>query len=73
MTEPESPLEADQVRAIAMISDKLQLPIGEVGEIYRKEFERLAVQARIPTFLVVLAMRNARSILSGLGKRTTLR
>ena len=73
MTEPTSPLEADQVRAIAMISDKLQLPVGEVSEIYRKEFDRLAVQARIPTFLVVLAMRNAQSILGGIGKRPAVR
>jgi hypothetical protein len=73
MTEPVLPLEAEQVRAIAMISDKLQLPVDEVGEIYRKEFERLAVQARIPNFLIVLATRNAQSILGGVGKRATLR
>ena len=72
MTEPVSPLDADQVTAIAMISEKLKLPFGEVREIYRKEFERLAVQARIPTFLTVLTMRNVRTILRGVGKRAAL-
>ena len=72
MTEPVSSFDADQVRAIAAISDKLQLPVGKVGEIYKKEFARLALHARITTYLVVLTMRNVQSILGAAGKRAAL-
>ena len=71
MTETGSHLEKDHVRAIAALSHKLQVPAHEVGAIYRKEFDRLAAGARIPTFLVVLAMSNTRSILRGGGRRAT--
>ena len=73
MTESVSRLENDHVRAIATLSDKLHVPVHEVGEIYKKEFDRLAEGARIPTFLVVLAMSNTRSILRGGGRSATLR
>jgi hypothetical protein len=63
MTESVSKFEGDHATAIATLSEKLKIPKDEVVEIYRKEFDRLAVHARIPTFLVVLAMRNTRSIL----------
>jgi hypothetical protein len=63
MTESVSKFEGDHATAIATLSEKLKIPKDEVVDIYRKEFDRLAVHARIPTFLVVLAMRNARSIL----------
>ncbi len=72
MTEPVSPLGADHLTAIAMISEKLQVPISDVRDIYRKEFERLASRARIPTFLTVLTMGNVRSILRGHLKRGAL-
>jgi uncharacterized protein (DUF2126 family) len=72
MDELVSPLEADQVSAIATISEKLKLPFGEVREIYKREFERLAMHARIPNFLTVLTMRNVQSILRGVGKRAAL-
>ena len=65
MTESFSRLESDHVRVIASLSDKLKIPEHEVDAIYKREFDRLALQARIPTFLVVLAMRNTRSILRG--------
>jgi len=73
MTESASRLEHEQARAIATLSDKLHVPVHEVGEIYKKEFARLAKRARIPTFLVVLAMSNTRSILRGGGRSATLR
>jgi hypothetical protein len=73
MTESVSRLQNDHVRAIATLSDKLHVPMHEVGEIYKKEFDRLAQGARIPTFLVVLAMSNTRSILRGGGRSATLR
>jgi hypothetical protein len=72
MDELVSPLDADQVSAIATISEKLKLPFGEVREIYKREFERLAMHARIPNFLTVLTMRNVQSILRGVGKRAAL-
>jgi hypothetical protein len=72
MTEPVSSFEADQIRAIATMSEKLQLPLGKVGEIYKREFARLALHARIPTYLVVLTMRNVQAILGVAGKRAAL-
>jgi hypothetical protein len=60
-------LENDHVRAIATLSEKLKVPEHEVVDIFRKEFDRLATHARISTFLIVLAMRNTRSILRGRG------
>ena len=65
MTESVSSLEKDHVRAIATLSEKLRVPAYEVGEVYRKEFDRLAVGARIPTYLIVLAMSHTQSILRG--------
>ena len=59
----------DQAQAIAAISDQLQLPVGQVGRVFQKEFERLKAQARISTYLTVLTMRNVRSILRGARKR----
>ena len=72
MIETLSPLESNHVRAVALISDKLKLSADEVARIYRNEFERLARTARIPTFLVVLAMRNTQSILRKHHGRGTL-
>ena len=63
VTEPDLPLQQDHDKAIAALSDKLHAPVQEVGKIYRKEFDRLAVSARIPTYLVILAMNNTRCIL----------
>ena len=63
MTESFSRLGSDHGSVIASLSDKLKIPEHEVDEIYKREFDRLALQGRIPTFLVVLAMRNTRSIL----------
>jgi len=54
------------------MSEKLQLPLGKVGEIYKREFARLALHARIPTYLVVLTMRNVQAILGVAGKRAAL-
>jgi hypothetical protein len=56
-------IQDDDARAVAALSEKLNLPEREVVEIYRIEFDRLAEQARIPNFLSVLAMRNTKSIL----------
>jgi hypothetical protein len=68
MNEIRATVDSDPSRAIAALSHELHLPKERVLEIYRMEFDRLATRARIPTFLVVLAMRNTRSILRGGGK-----
>jgi hypothetical protein len=62
-------LEDDHVKNIATLSKQLEVPVHEVDVIYRKEFDQLAVAARIRTFLGVLAMNRTRSILCGHGKR----
>jgi hypothetical protein len=67
MNESLSKIQDDDARAVAALSEKLNLPEREVVEIYKIEFDRLAEQARIPNFLSVLAMRNTRSILRASG------
>jgi hypothetical protein len=67
MIESVSGIQDDDARAVAALSEKLQLPERQVVEIYKIEFERLAEQARIPNFLSVLAMRNTKSILRSSG------
>ena len=68
MNELSAKVDSDQSRAIAALSNELNMPKERVLEIYRTEFDRLAVRARISTFLVVLATRNTRSILRGRGE-----
>ncbi|MGA2779193.1 MAG: DUF3562 domain-containing protein [Steroidobacteraceae bacterium] len=63
MTETFPDVEREHLRVVASLSDELNMPEQEVDEIFTREFDRLAAQARIPTFLVVLAMRNTRTIL----------
>lgn len=63
MTESISAMEESDVQAIAALSQKLKVPEEEVVKVFRIELDRLSVQARIPNFLSVLAMRNTRSIL----------
>jgi uncharacterized protein (DUF2126 family) len=72
MKESAFPPDKDRAKTIKALSDKLQVPVQEVGEIYRMEFDRLAREARIPTYLAVLAMSNTRSIMRKAGKRATL-
>jgi len=57
------PTDADHGKDIATLAEKLHLPIHTVHEVYSKEFDRLASQARIGHFLGVLTLRNTRSIL----------
>jgi Protein of unknown function (DUF3562) len=49
--------------AIARLSHELQVPLDEVGEIYRAQLARLGADAQILSFLGVLATRNTRDIL----------
>jgi len=50
-------------RVITKLSHELEVPLHEVREIYRAQLERLSADARIQSFLGVLAMRNTRDIL----------
>ena len=70
MKESVSGLEND-ARAIQALSEKLKVPERKVIEVYRTEFNRLAAQSRIETFLGVLAMRNTKSILRNSGATDT--
>jgi hypothetical protein len=49
--------------AIAALSEKLHVSANDVVEIYKGEFTRLNAQARIKTYVGVLAMSNTKSIL----------
>ena len=59
----------DSATQIAELSDRLKISAQEVGEIYRREFDRLAAEARIPAFLEILAMSITRSTLRDLKLR----
>jgi hypothetical protein len=50
---------------IEVLSERLQIPADKVHQTYREELNRLSAQARIPDFLPLLALRNAREILRG--------
>jgi len=73
MAESASHLQTDHLGAIATLADELKVPVQEVGAIFKSQFDRLAVQARITNYLVVLAMRNTRSILREGERRPSLR
>ncbi len=73
MAESASHLPTDHLGAIAKLADELRVPVQIVGAIFESQFDRLAVQARITNFLVVLAMQNTRSILREGERRASLR
>jgi hypothetical protein len=49
--------------AIAALSERLTVPLQHVQEIYQQEFSKLAAQARVQSFLGILALRQTRAIL----------
>jgi hypothetical protein len=49
--------------AVAALSEKLNVPPNEVVEVYRHEFTRLQAQARVQTYVGVLALSNTKNIL----------
>jgi len=67
---PSMDLHTEHGRLVASLSDELHMPIHEVGAIYREQLDRLAAQARIQSFLSVLAVRNTRSVLRARTTRT---
>jgi 4-aminobutyrate aminotransferase-like enzyme len=54
---------ADHQAAIDALSDQFHVPAHQVGAVFSEQLGQLAAQARIQTYLVVLALRNTRSIL----------
>lgn len=56
-------LGTDQDRVIASLAAKLHRPLSEVRQVYVREFDRLRSEARIHTFIEVLAVRSTRSAL----------
>jgi hypothetical protein len=63
MNESMPSAESYDANEIAAISEKLQVSANDVVEVYKGEFTRLHAQARIKTYVGVLAMSNTKSIL----------
>ena len=57
---------------VVKLAQALDLPEDSVQKVYESECARLWAQARITTFVPVLAMRTARSILRDRALRATL-
>jgi Protein of unknown function (DUF3562) len=53
----------EHANVIKALSDELHIPVQQVGTVFSQELHRLAAQARVQAFLVLLATRNARSVL----------
>jgi Protein of unknown function (DUF3562) len=70
MNESMSGAENFDADAVAALSEKLHVSASDVVEIYRDEFTRLNTQARVKTYVGVLAMSNTKNILR---KKTTSR
>ena len=49
--------------AIVALSEQLTVPLQQVQQLYQQEFSKLAAQARVHSFLGILALRQTRSIL----------
>ena len=60
---PAADLNKDYSSAVVALSENLQVSAHVVQEIYSQEFDRLAMKARVQSFVGVLAMRNTRAIL----------
>lgn len=54
-------LDETRTRAIASLSQRLHVPLQEARKAYVKEVERLESQARIRSFVEVLAVSGARA------------
>lgn len=68
---PAADLNKDYSSAVVALSENLKLSAHVVQEIYSQEFDRLAMKARVQSFVGVLAMRNTRAILrEGYGRPT---
>ncbi len=53
----------DLTQTIVHLSEKMQVSLDEVHQIYSSEFSRLAAEARIQQFVSILAIGRTRTIL----------
>ncbi len=60
---PNQSAEAYDANAVAALSEELHMPADDVVEVYKHEFSRLHAQARIKTYVGILAMSNTKNIL----------
>jgi len=60
---PNQTAETYDAKAVAALSEELQVPADDVVEVYKHEFSRLHAQARIKTYVGILAMSNTKNIL----------
>ncbi len=63
MDESMSSAETYDAKALAALSEKLHVSASAVVEVYNGEFTRLQAQARVKTYVGVLAMSNTKDIL----------
>jgi len=49
--------------AVAALAKELAVPVQQVQEVYQKELDELAAQARVRIYLDILALRSTRAIL----------
>jgi nanoRNase/pAp phosphatase (c-di-AMP/oligoRNAs hydrolase) len=63
MNELMSSTESHDTQAFAALSEKLRVSPNDVVKVYEEEFTRLHAQARVKTYVGVLAMSNTKDIL----------
>ncbi len=56
-------IEPHDAKAFAALSSELHVSENDVVEIYKHEFSRLHAQARIKTYVGILALSNTKNIL----------
>ena len=54
---------SDQDLAVEFLARETHLPVGDVERLYVNEMAKLAVGARIKSFLSIFAIRNVRKLL----------
>ena len=63
MNESMSSADTHDARALAALSKKLDVSATDVVKVYQDELTRLHAQARVKTYVGVLAMSNTKAIL----------
>ncbi len=57
------PKSGDLLQKIRHLAEEMQVPIDEIEQIYSNELHRLEAEARIQSFVGVLAIKRTRTIL----------
>jgi hypothetical protein len=58
-----SSADSQDAKEFAALSEKLRVSTNDVVKVYEEEFTRLHAQARVKTYVGVLAMSNTKAIL----------